>query len=138
MLDDALEPVGPIALDPVHHIAAIGAAERAGIAGVELRIERGGRGEAGLEVLERLAAPVAVDAVGEGLAVAGRAVEIDRHPAVIGGGEQFGVPRRGPAVAERARRPAMDEQRDGEPAGGALALDDLAPDLIAIGAGEME
>ena len=46
MLDDALEPVGPLALDPVHHIAAIAGAERAGIVGVELRIVGGGEGQA--------------------------------------------------------------------------------------------
>ena len=77
VLDDALEPVGPLPLDPVHHVAAVGAAERAGVVGLELRIVRGGVGEALLQVLERPAAPILVDRVGEGLAVAGRAVEID-------------------------------------------------------------
>ena len=59
MLDDALEPVGPLPLDPVHHVAAVGAAERAGVVGIELRVVRGGEGEALLQVLERPAAPIA-------------------------------------------------------------------------------
>ena len=68
---------GQLPLDPVHHVAAVGAAERAGVVGLELRIVRGRVGEALLQVLERPAAPILVDRVGEGLAVAGRSVEID-------------------------------------------------------------
>src|SRR3546814_16429586 len=77
VLDQAFEAGGPLTLDPVHHIAAIGGAERAGVAGVELRILLPRRGEAKFQVLQRLAAPILVDAVGEGLAIAGRSVEID-------------------------------------------------------------
>src|SRR6185503_11048195 len=101
MLDDALEPVGPAALDPVHHIAAIGAAERAGAVGVELWVIRGREGGALLQVLERPAAPVAVDAVGEGLAVAGAAVEIDADRGIAPADEHARVPAIRPAVAGR-------------------------------------
>src|SRR6476619_3442588 len=75
VLDDALEPVGPVPLDPVNHIPAVGTTERAGVVRLELRVVSGGESEALLKVLERPAAPVAVDRVGEGLAVAGAAVE---------------------------------------------------------------
>ena len=33
------EPVGPIARNPVHHISAVRTAQRAGIGGIELRID---------------------------------------------------------------------------------------------------
>src|SRR3546814_15821326 len=82
MLNHAFEAVGPLAFDPVHHIAAIGGAERAGVADVELRILLPRRGEAEFQVFERLAAPILVDAVGKGLTVAGRAVEIDGDDAI--------------------------------------------------------
>ena len=75
MLDDALEPVGPPPLDPVHHIAAVGAARGAGIGAIELRVARGGEGKALLQVFEWPPAPILVNRVGEGLAVALAAME---------------------------------------------------------------
>src|SRR4029079_16189109 len=102
MLNDALEPVRPAALDPVHRIAAVGAAERAGVVRLQLRVVRGYEGEALLQILERPAAPVLVDRVGEGLAVAGAAVEIDADRRIAGGAEQPWVPAVGPAVGKAA------------------------------------
>src|SRR3954470_736558 len=100
MLDDAAEPVGPAALDPVHHIAAVGAAERAGAVGVELRVAGGGEGQALLQILERPATPILADRVAEGLAVSGRPVEIDADRGVAGRDENPRVPAVGPAVGE--------------------------------------
>ena len=84
MLDDALEPVGPFPLDPVHHVAAVGPARRTGIGGVELRVVGGGVSKAELKILQRPAAPILVDRIGKGLAVALAAVEIDADRAVTG------------------------------------------------------
>ena len=102
------------------------------------RIVAAGGGEAEAQILERRAAPVAVDRVGEGLAVAGRAVEIDGDRAIARRGEHPGVPAIGPAIAERALRAAMDQQQRRQRAGGAGGLDDLAPDGVAMRAGEAE
>src|SRR3546814_6326739 len=66
MLDDAPEPVGPLPFDPVHHIASIGCAQRAGIVAVEPCITFGRRREPLLQVLKRPPAPIAANAVGEG------------------------------------------------------------------------
>ncbi len=110
VVDEAAEAVGPLARDPVDHEAAVGRAKGANAVAVEevVAVER--RREAQLEVLERLAAPVARDAVRERLAVAGRTVEIDHH-----GGEPLpGVGLRVPAVMEAvgkaALRAAVDEK----------------------------
>src|SRR3546814_9270703 len=65
MLDDAPEPVGPLPFDPVHHIASIGCAQRAGIVAVEPCITFGRRREPLLQVLKRPPAPIAANAVGE-------------------------------------------------------------------------
>src|SRR4249919_194889 len=101
MLDDAFEPVGPLSLDPVHHIAAVGAAERAGAVAVELRVMGDGIGQALLQILERPAAPILPDRVGEGLAVTGAPVEIDTDCGIAWRGEDARVPAVGPRVAER-------------------------------------
>src|SRR3546814_10629556 len=108
MLNHAFEAVGPLAFDPVHHIAAIGGAERAGVADVELRILLPRRGEAEFQVFERLAAPILVDAVGKGLTVAGRAVEIDGADAIALLGIKARVPESRPAVAEARKRPSLN------------------------------
>src|SRR5690242_16283238 len=100
MLDDALEAIGPIALDPVHHIAAVGTAERAGIVRLELWIMRRREGEALLEILERPAAPVPVDRILESLPVAGAPMEIDADGRIARSAEQPRVPAEGPAVVE--------------------------------------
>src|SRR3982750_4789396 len=112
MLDDAAEPVRPPASDPVHHIAAVGSAERAGAIRVELRVVRGRESETFLQVLERPAAPILVDRIGEPLAVACRPMEIDADGSIAGSGEQARVPAVRPTVGEAALRPAVDEKGD--------------------------
>src|SRR6202044_1890775 len=68
--DDALEAVG-VAEDPVGHVAAVAGAEGALAVFVDEGVGFLGVGEAGHEVGEGFAAPVAVDSVDEGLAVTG-------------------------------------------------------------------
>src|SRR3546814_20289201 len=94
MLDDAPEPVGPLPFDPVHHIASIGCAQRAGIVAVEPCITFGRRREPLLQVLKRPPAPIAANAVGKGLTIAGRAMEIDCHAGIA----RPCAPRRAPAI----------------------------------------
>ena len=50
--------------------------------------------------------------IGEGLAVAGAAVEIDHHHRIALPGVGLRVPAVAPAIAEAALRPAMDQERD--------------------------
>jgi hypothetical protein len=106
-----LEAVGPVAGDPVDHVAAVAGAERRDAARRPSRVLLQRGGEALLQVLERLAAPVAVDRVGERLAVAGGAVEVDHHRRVAGAGVGLRVPAVVEVVAERALRPAVDQER---------------------------
>ncbi len=70
MGDDALEAVG-VAENPVGHVAAVAGAEGALAGLVDEGIVLLGVVEAGHQVGEGLAAPVAVDAIDEGLSVAG-------------------------------------------------------------------
>src|SRR3546814_16590481 len=111
MLDDAPEPVGPLPFDPVHHIASIGCAQRAGIVAVEPCITFARRREPLLQVLKRPPAPIAATAVGEGLTIAGRAMEIDRDHGIARPCAHRRVPATGPAVVAIALRPAMHHQR---------------------------
>ena len=138
MLDDALEAVGPLSLDPVHHIAAIAGAERASVLGIDIGILRRSGREAQLQIFQRLATPILVDRVSEGLAIAGRAMEIDDHRGIAMGGERLGIPAIGPAVIEAALRPAMHQEGDRQLALGSHGLHDLSPDRVAIGALEAE
>ena len=138
MADQAFEAVVPVAGDPIDHEAAIGAAERAGVGYVEPGILAAGSGEAEAQILKRRPAPIAVDRIGEGLAVAGRAVEIDGHRAIARSGEHPRIPAIGPAVAERALRAAVDEQQRRQALRPADGFDDLAPDGVAMRSGEME
>ena len=141
VLDQAFEPIGPLAGDPVHHVATVGGAQCAGVGGVELGIGGGGVREAALQILERFATPVVADAVGEGLAVAGAAMEIDADHGVAGSGEQARIPAVAPAVAEAALRPTMDDERNRELApksGGCRGLELEAVDLVIAGALEGE
>ena len=134
-----LKPSGQLPAIQFDHEAAIGAAERAGIGGVELRVLAAGGGEAEAQILERRAAPVAVDRVGEGLAVAGASRGNRRSP-------RHSPARRTPRDSSdrtshcrscsagrhgSARRRAAARRAPGR-------LDDLAPDRVAIGAGEAE
>ncbi len=77
--DEALEPVRPVARDPVHHVAAIGAAERAGIGGVDPRNFAAVAARPFFMSSNGLPPQSLLIAVGEGLAVAGRPMEIDEH-----------------------------------------------------------
>ena len=140
MLDDALEPVGPLPLDPVHHIAAVRRPERAGIAAIEPAELAGRRGEPFLQILERPAAPIVADRVGERLAVAGRPMEIDRHHRIARPGEHRGVPAIGPAVVARSLRSAMDDERHRclRTLGQRRRTHRIAPDLVVVRAGEAE
>src|SRR3546814_17438358 len=92
----------------------MGGAEGAGVAGVELLILLPRRGEAKFQVLQWLAAPILVDAVGEGLAIAGRSVEIDGDDTIALLGIKARVPARRPAVAKAALRSAVDQESDGQ------------------------
>ena len=107
MGDDALEAIG-MAENPVGHEAAIAGSESALAGLVDERVMLLGVVEAGHEVGEGLAAPVAVDAIDEGLAVSGRAARVDHDDDVAVGGEEFGVPAVAPGVAPRALRAAVD------------------------------
>src|SRR5204862_2123661 len=108
---------------------------------VELRVGAAGGGEAEPQILQRRPAPVAVDRVGEGLAVTGAAVEIDGDRGIARRREQPRIPAIGPAVAEAALRPAMDQQRYRQPLGDRglpYRLHDLPPDGVAMRAREGE
>ncbi len=87
-----------------------------------------------------LAAPVAVDAVDYGLAVAGAAAGIDHDDDVAVGGEELGVPAIGPGVAPCALRAAVDQEFDGVLFGGVEGggLDEEALELGFVGGGEPE
>src|SRR6185369_2560398 len=89
--DQAAEPVGPVAGDPVGHVPAVRGAEGADTVAVQPGIAGDGGGEPLLQVLQRLASPVFLDRVGEGLAVAGRTVEVDGEHGVAGAGVELGV-----------------------------------------------
>src|SRR3546814_19392173 len=71
MVDQALPRLVPDSGDPVHHVAAVAGAQRAGLVAVEERVLVLGGGPALLQVLQRAVAPVLADRVGEGLAVTG-------------------------------------------------------------------
>src|SRR3546814_3594272 len=61
--------------------------------------------------LFRAPAPSAANAVGEGLTIAGRAMEIDCDHGIARPCEHRRVPAIGPAVVARALRPAMHHER---------------------------
>jgi hypothetical protein len=107
--DDALEAVG-VAQHPVGHVAAVACAQRALARLVDEGIVLLGVVKALHQIGEGLAAPVAVDAVDDGLPVARRAAGIDHHHDVAVGGKQLGVPAIAPRVAPVALRPAVDEE----------------------------
>ena len=99
----------PLPGDQIDHIAAVGGAERAGAVAVDEGVRGQGGGPALLQVLQRPVAPVVVDGVGEGLAVAGRAVEIDHDHGVSGRGVDLRVPAIGPALGPGRLGPAVDQ-----------------------------
>uniref|UniRef100_A0A0N4Z1H5 LigA n=1 Tax=Parastrongyloides trichosuri TaxID=131310 RepID=A0A0N4Z1H5_PARTI len=140
MVDQALERAVPVTGNPVDHEAAVAGTQRTGLVTVEEGILRLGEGPALLQVFQRAVAPVLADGVGELLTVAGRAVEIDHHHRIARARIGLGVPAVGPAVAERALRPAVDQEGDRvflalDIVGG---LDDVAVDRLVVPAGEAE
>src|SRR5262249_45113874 len=137
---DALEAVGPLTLDPVHHEAAVGCAEGADALSIQPRILLECRLQAGFQVLQGLAAPVACDGVREGLAVTGRAVEIDEHHAIAGAGKGLRIPPVTPSVAEASLRSAVYQEGHGIFAVllEIRRLDDVAEHVVVTGPGEVE
>src|SRR3546814_1229016 len=67
-----------------------------------------------------------------GLAVGRRTVESDDHRRIAMGRERLGIPAIGPAIAEAALRPAMDQHGYRQLACYTLRLHDLAPDGVAV------
>src|SRR5262249_37739408 len=78
---------------------------------VEPVVLRERRGEALLEILERLAAPVLADRIRELLAIARRAVEVDEHDAIAVPGPHLRVPAIAPGIPERHLVSAMNDAR---------------------------
>ncbi len=140
VVDQAPPRLVPGAGDPGDHVAAIGAAERTGAAGVQPGIFRLGRRPALLQVFQRPVAPVLDDGLGEGFAVAGGAVEIDHHHGVAHAGPDLRVPAVAPGVPEGAVRAAVDQEghRVLGPGMPAVGLDHIAMDGLAVPAGEGE
>ena len=98
------------------------------------------RGQAELQILERLSAPIAADRIGERLAISGRAVEIDHHHAVAGAGEGLRVPAPVPDVRHAALRAAVHQEchRIFLVALEVRRLHDVAEDVVVVPAGETE
>src|SRR3546814_1108353 len=110
MVDQALPRLVPDSGDPVHHVAAVAGAQRAGLVAVEERVLVLGGDPALLQVLQRAVAPVLADRVGEGLAVTGAAVEIDHDRGIDLAGVGLRVPAIAPAVAERSEEHTSELQ----------------------------
>ena len=102
-----------MAEDPVGHVAAVAGAEGTLAGFVDEGVVDFGVVEPAHEVDEGAAAPVAVDAIDEGLAVAGGTTGIDHQHDVAVGGEQLRVPAVGPGVAPGALGSAVDEELHG-------------------------
>lgn len=64
-----------------------------------------------LQIFQRAVAPMLADGVGEFLAVAGGAVEVDHHHRVALAGVGLRIPTVAPAIAEAALRAAVDQER---------------------------
>src|SRR5580698_9433619 len=107
--DDALEAVG-VAENPVGHVAAVAGSEGALAIFVDEGVGFFGVVEAEHEVGVGFAAPVSVDSVHEGLAVAGAAARVDHDDDVAVGGEELGVPAVAPGIAPRALRATVDQE----------------------------
>ena len=138
MIDEAFETVGPVARNPVHHITAIGSTKRAGVCGIQLRVDFANGVHALLQIFKRPSAPVFVDAVGEFLTIARRPVKIDGDNGIALRCHDRRVPPVGPAVVKRSLWSAMHKQQHRQLARRILRLYDLAKYLVAIGAGKIE
>ena len=93
-----------------------------------------GRGQAFLQILERLPSPVAADRIAEGLPVARGTVEIDHHHGVAGARIGLRVPAVVEVVAERPLGPAVDQESDRILLGRIEidGLDDVAVDGLVV------
>src|SRR5690606_6143181 len=107
VVDQALPGSVPVAGDPVDHVAAVAGAQGAGTVAVQEGVLLLRGRPALLQVLQRLAAPVATDRIGEGLAVAGGTVEVDHHHRIALARVGLRGPAVAPAVAEAALRAAV-------------------------------
>src|SRR5690606_41188799 len=112
LVDQALPRLARGAGDPVDLVAAGPGAERAGAAGVEEIPGRKRMRIPALQVLERLAAPVFGDGIGEGLAVAGGAVEVHQYHGVAASGVGLRVPAGVEVVGHAALGTAVDDEGD--------------------------
>ena len=90
--------------------------------------------------MKGLAAPVLADRVGERLAVAGRAVEVDEHHRVAAPGEGLRIPAPAPLVLEADLRATVHEEGDRILATRfeTCGLHHVTVDRRIIGAGEAE
>ncbi len=93
-----------------------------------------------MQVFQRPVAPVPDDRLGEGLAVAAGAVEIDHDHGVAHAGPDLRVPAIAPGVAEGSVRAAVDQEGHGIFAAGLEVgrLDHIAVHGFAVPAGETE
>ena len=138
MIDEAFETVGPVARNPVHHVTAIGPTKRAGVCGIQLRVDFANGVHALLQIFKRPSAPVFVDAVGEFLTIACRPVKIDGDNGIALRRHDRRVPPVGPAVVKRTLRSTMNQQQHRQLARRILRLHDLAKYLFAIGTGKIK
>ena len=112
MVDQAAESVGPVAGDPIDHVATIRSSESGNAVAIHPGIAGKRSRQALLQIHQRLAAPIVGDGISERLAVANRAVEIDHHHRVAGTGVGLGVPAIVEVVAEGPLRTAVDQEGD--------------------------
>ncbi len=92
VIHQALEAVGPISGNPVHHVPTVGSTKRANILAGHPGIPFQCGGEPCLQILERLPAPITSDGIGERLSVPHRTMKIDHHCRVTSGRIALGVP----------------------------------------------
>src|SRR5690606_8429576 len=140
VVHQAVETVRPVAGDPGHHVAAVAAAQGTGALAVQEIVLLQGRAPALAQVLQRLAAPVLADRIGEGLAVADRTVEVDHHRREPLAGIGLRVPAVVEVVAEAALRAAVDQEGHRVLLPGLVVgrLDHVAVHGLAAPAGEAE
>ena len=138
--DQAAPRLVPDAGDEVDHVTAEARTQGRGAGRIKERVSLEGGRVPLLEVLERLPAPVVADRIREGLAVPGRAVEVDHDDRVPGARVDLRVPTVVPVVPSAPLRPAVDDEGDGIPTCRVEAgrLHHVPVDGLAIPAGERE
>ena len=132
-------------MHPVDHVAAVAGAGGDDAVAVHPGVLVQGGGQALVQILEGTVAPVAADGVGELLAVAGRAVEVDGHGGEAGADVGLGIPAVVEVVAEAALGAAVHQEGHGPllPGGGlgfgpVVGLDHVGVDRLVVPAGEGE